>query len=393
LFAQGLEWSGSGKTGMKFIADDDNNGKDIKVDMYHSGAEKPLRLELNGKYTQDNYGAVFGVRFDPAAFGAPGGDPATPETDVVAGLFGSVYNAYGWITFVNDIIKVSAGKIDDGVWKTGGPEDYGIKGDGLRLEIAPITGLNLGLMLRAPKPTLTVKQFLSETALGAKYSSDLFWVAAGIILDSTVDGLEDGYDGYESLVGGKIPTFADVTPGATDSDHGLVFQAGAGTTIAGLSFAVEAKAVNASKLSDRGYFILDEDVSYKLLDDKLKVGLKAYQYFFGADWSEGIPTGGKAKGDADADESLKPLLKFTPYLGYTLLANVDVGLEATIGLWKYVYDLDFSIKPSVTYKVGENAEIGASYKLAILDFYDDLEIPDRESNKGNTIQVDFTWKF
>jgi hypothetical protein len=371
LFAQGLEWSGAVKTGMKFLADDEHNGKDITVDMYSDDAEVPIRLQLGGTYTQENYGAKFGARFDPAALTAFGGG-------VSAKLWGYTYNAYVWAEFVNDIVKVSAGRIDDGVWGTGGPEDYTIKGDGLRVEVAPITGLNLGLMLRAPVMSLTIKDFLSETAFGAKYEGgELFWIAGGLILDSQADGLQDAFDSN----GITSPT---VDAPNTDSDHGLVFQAGAGVKpgILGLEVKVEAKANNASKFSDYGYFVLDEDVSIKPLD-KLTVGLKAYQTFFGSDWGEGIANG----------EDLKPLLKFTPYVGYALLDNVKLDLEATIGLWKDVYDLDFTLKPKVTYTLGEKAKIVAFYKFNSLDFYEDVEIADRKSNKSNTVQIDFIWEF
>jgi hypothetical protein len=382
LFAQeeGLTWSGSIKTGLSIVADDDHNGEDIQVKLNSDDAGKVYRLDLEGTYTKDNYGLKFRLRSDSDYL-----------TTAPKAFVPFVQQGYVWATFVNDIIKLSAGIIDDGAWKTGGLEDYGINGDGLRLEVDPIEGLSLGFMLRAPAPTVTIKQFLSETAFGAKYSTDLFWVAAGLILDSTGDSIES-WGGYEDYLG-KLPDVAAITAGATDSDHGLIFQAGAGVKpIPGLAISVEAKANNASKFGDYGFFVLDEDVSYKLLDDKLTVGLKSYQYFFGSDWSKGLPFIYSA-GDADADESLKPYVKLTPYVGFDVLDSLNVGLEATIGLWKYVYDLDFSIKPKVTYKIGENAKFVAFYNFSSLNFYEDVERNGRKSDKGNTIQFDYIWSF
>jgi hypothetical protein len=393
LFAQdeGLTWTGAVKTGLKIVADDGHNGEDIGVNLYSDDAEVPIRLQLNGAYTKDNYGVVFGLRFDPYGLWTY----VNPTADKVEGkLWGAAYNAYAWASFVNDIIKVSAGRIDDGVWKTGGVENWGISGDGLRVEIAPITGLNLGLMLRAPVTTLTIKQFLSETAFGAKYESDLFWVAAGIILDGQADGLTGVNDDYLANVALDYLTgVGTLAADAPDSDHGLDFRAGVGVKpLSFLEVSAEARAFNASKFADYGYFVLDEHVAAKLLSDKLTVGLKAWQYFFGSDWGKLVPTPAKALGDSDADEALKPYLKLLPYVTYNVSDALEVGLEAGLGLWKDVYDLKFNLKPKVTYKIGTGAKIVAFYNFASENFYEDVEVNGRKSDKSNTVQVDFVWE-
>jgi hypothetical protein len=386
LFAQELTFSGAVKTGLKITADDVNNGQDIGVSFYNDDAGKALRFDLNGAYTNNNYGVVFGLR-----------------TDVNNGFGVNVHNAYGWFSFVDGIIKVSGGIIDDGPWNTGGLEDYNdVKGNGLRLEIIPITGLNIGLVLRAPVLNLNIKQFLSETAFGAKYESDLFWIAAGLILDSTADGIEGPVEATPLLgdIGGDTPVpaaFDPVTglfvpaPLISDADHGLVFEAGAGVKpIPGLAVSVEAKAFNASKMNLYGYFILDEDVSYKLLSDKLTVGLKSYQYFWGSDWSKNL-----SKNPDTIDDPLKPYVKLTPYVGYDVLDTVNVGLSATFGFWKDVLDLEFALKPAVTYQFAENAKIAAFYNFRSLNYYKDVStVPDgRKTDKFNTIQIDLIWTF
>jgi hypothetical protein len=385
-FAQELTWNGAVKTGLKIVADDAHNGEDITAEFYSDDAEVPLRLDLNGAYTNNNYGIVFRLRADPAGF-------ATPAGGVAGGLWEVAHQAYGWITFVDEIIKVSAGKIDDGTWKTGGLENYGVNGTGIRIEIAPITGLNLGIMLRAPTDVTntTFKNFLSETAFGAKYESDLFWVAGALLLDSTADGLEGLGD--DLGVKGAGNPLGNLPAGAVDSDHGLVFQAGAGVKpIPGLEVSIEGKAYNASKFADYGYFVLDEKVGYKLLSDKLEVGLKSYQYFFGKDWSKGINFSGPGY-NADPDASLKPYIELTPYVSYDVLDTLNVGVSATIGFLKDTIDYYFGLKPSLTYKVAEKAKIVAFYNFEALNFYEDMEIADRKSNKSNTIQIDMIWEF
>jgi hypothetical protein len=409
LFAQGLEWSGAVKTGLQIKADDGNNGEDIAVTFRSDDADSTFRFDLNGKYTKDNYGVVFGLRFEPALFigldfiGAnPPRDP--DQRDIGSALSGIAYNAYGWATFVNDIIKLSAGVIDDGVWKTGGLEDYGISGTGLRLEIAPITGLNFGFMLKAADFNMTIKEFLSETAFGAKYSSDLFWVAAGLTLDGTADELDTDPD-LKWTGSNAIPDPLDPTaiPDYKDSDHGLDFQAGVGVTaLPGLTVSVEAKARNASKFNDYGQFILDEKVSYKLLEDKLEVGLKAYQFFWAKDGSKHYSLERLPQYENDEDLSLKPYLTFTPYLAYDVLPSLNAGFEVKLGLWSGMYDYELGFKPKITYKIAEKAKLVAFYNFSVVDWYDDWDggrpgsptpVIERETDKSNTIQIDFVWEF
>jgi hypothetical protein len=363
---------------LKFTANDDANGEDSAIELYSDDAEVPLRLQLNGAYTKDNYGVVFGVRGEPAADGLPV----------------KVYNAYGWVTFLNEIIKVSAGKIDDGSWGTQGVQEYSSSGNGVRLEVTPIEGLNFGLILTPPDDLLAtnIKDFVSETHLGAKYSNDLFWAAGALKIDSQGDGLTGfqsapSFDWWQSASGPVV-----LGPGSVEPDHGFTFYIGAGAApIPGLAFAVEAKGVNQSKFAKAGEFVLDEKVGYKLLDDKLEVGLKARQYFWGDEWSKGLSLEAIEDGK---DDPYKPYLTFTPYVGYDVLDNVNVAFEVGLGLWSGVLDSDLSFKPKVTYKIGDGAKIVAFYKLAITDPYDDFEPGfDRKTNKGNTVQIDMIWTF
>jgi hypothetical protein len=390
VFAQELTWSGAVKTGLEIVANDEHNGEEIATRFNNDDVgDEALRLQLDGAYTKDNYGVKFGVR-----------------GDAIGGNLGvGVYNAYGWITFVNEIIKVSAGLIDDGVWKTAGVGDYGISGTGVRFEIAPITGLSLGFMLRAPDKNLApnFKQFLSETAFGAKYESDLFWVAGGLIIDSTADNLSSkntGSDGYKWE--------RDATAPGQDSDHGLVIQAGFGVKpISGLTVSVDGIGTNASKFNEYGQFRLDEKVSYMLMDDKLEVGLKARQEFYAKDGTKGYKTEylrQQLTFDEDyaalndvGNHSLKPYINFVPYVGYDVFDALNVGLEVKFGLFKDVWDYELGIKPKASYKVGDGATISAFYNFEVWDFYGDATKTgardDRKTDKSNTIQIDMIWTF
>ncbi|MDR0688948.1 MAG: hypothetical protein LBG08_01600 [Spirochaetaceae bacterium] len=380
LFAQELTWSGAVKTGLRFsVDDDDTNGEDPEISIYNDDADRISRFDLNAAYTKDNYGLVFRLR-----------------TDVNDGLTPTLHQAYGWVTFLDGVVKTSAGKIADGTWGTGGLKNYTVSGTGLRLEVNPIEGLSAGLVLNVPVlPSLTVKQFFSEIILGAKYSNDLFWLAGAVFIDSTIDGLNGfGYWDYfpDDLISNPVasilpldPATGKVIPGTSayegTADQGLTFQAGVGVTpIPGLAISAEAKGFNVSKFADYGYIVFDEDVSYKLLDDKLTVGINSFQYLFGEDWT-------KVAGGYNG-ESLKPYIKITPYVGYDVLDNVNVGIEGTIGLWQDFYETKFSIKPKITYQITEGTTLAAYYEFDVKKYKDAPE-----DVKSSAIQLDLIWTF
>jgi hypothetical protein len=398
LFAQELTWSGAVKTGLRFEADDgDKSGAQTKVRLYSDDADVISRFELNGAYAADNWGLKFRFRADNL-------------TDV------SVHQAYGWVTFLDDVVKLSVGKIKDGTWGTQGIRGYDITGSGTRLEVTPIEGLNVGLILRVPdnaiavnlvsgdKDWFTVKQFLGETALGFSYASDFISAGASLELDGTIDGLGTDDDTWfaplgqpgdgtvtPSLVSGVLTSPGTLDADGTlkyadDHDKGLRFQIGVAVNpIENLSISAEAFVRNAGNFSELGWMAFDEEVSYKLLDSKLKVGLKAYQLAAGEDVAKAIaaPLG--------ADEKAGLYLKLTPYVSYQILDPLSIGLEASIGIWSDILASQISIKPKLSYALGGGATLNAYYNFSSVDYEDKYDPAD--PTVTNAIQIDLIWTF
>jgi len=109
--------------------------------------------------------------------------------------------AWGWINFSDGLVKLSAGKIDDGVWGTTGYQGHDYSNDGLiRLEIKPSDELDLGLAFAYPNGGYEagkIGNFFQQTIIGAKYSAeDSFTVATALKLFSEEDDYTDG-DGMD----------------------------------------------------------------------------------------------------------------------------------------------------------------------------------------------------
>jgi hypothetical protein len=357
LFAQELTWSGQVKTGLTFTAIDNGNSDvdnpDPTIEFFNDDADTPTRFQLGANYTNGNYGAVFRLRAD------------------IGSTTGTLinYSAYAWGKFFNDVLKVSAGKVHDGVWGSNGLKNWGVDGDGVRLEITPLEGLNLGVMFRAPGLESTAKQFFNETAFGFNYKTDLFAVGASLVLDGDADGLQE----IEKFGGDKfVPTPAN----DDDKDKGMSAAAGVSITpIPGLKVSAEGRGRNLGDFDKYGYWWFNEQATYQLLE-KLEVAVLAKQFIFGKDLF-GI------------DSERKAHLQFIPSVGYDLSDNLNVGLEATIGLWKDVYKTELAFTPGLTYTVGSGASIGAYYNLGITT-------PDKDDAKTETkheVHVEIIWTF
>jgi hypothetical protein len=412
------------------------------------------RIDLNLAYTKDFYGAKIGLRTD--SFGTP-----------------SVYNGYVWSNFVNDIVGVKLGLIDDSVWATEGDEEFHYStGGGLRIEAKPIEGLNVGVLLTLPgihnaipaaaydetkygrlwkvdpsgpnldwdndddnRPQFDLgdvgdlfesrfKYFLPETALGAKYESALFNAAAGLKFDSNGDGLDESdpldvsptggprKDALRSglflrkVARGKGFDSTGVSLGPLGLPEGGSFveaKDGASTyfgvsvkAIDKLTAAVELQWFNAfAPYATAGYIWLDEVLSYDL--GKLDVGATLTQFFYGKRILHVKDTYSGLGGDIEPD-TVHPYLKFAPWVSYQVFDPLTAKLEVGYATQKNIINYDIWLKPSVTYKLGDNAKIVAAYKY-------DLE---KDSNVGygipgqplsaehiwtHTVQVNLDWSF
>ncbi|MDR2634090.1 MAG: hypothetical protein LBC51_10805 [Treponema sp.] len=419
---QGLKFGGALKTGIQFQTDN-TKGRDgtdkydlyePSIRMYNDDADAETRLDLDGSFTKDNYGVVFRLRTDT----------------VISGPQVEVHQAYAWADFLGEIINMKVGKIDDSAWNTGGDEDFHYStGVGLRLEFKPIEGLNVGVFLnsmnqdtyttavangkngkdarKALDDFILAKEFLLETAFGAKYEHDLFDFAAGLRLDGKGDGLDQGEFFTEEwttrapvadeimlpvdplgVEEGFIPTGIIIPADeGKDTDLGLGAYAGFSVkAVKNLTAIVEARFNNIPGYNDYGWIWINETLGYAITE-QLEAGLVAHQYLFGADTFKDVIT-------LKDDKSISPYLTFKPYVSYALNDKWTVGLDVPVGFWIDIVDYDIGVKPKVSYKLGENASINAFYLFDILQYGDfGLGGDKLDSVMTNTVQIDFIWTF
>lgn len=131
IFAQELRFDGYLNSGLGVVSVGDNDPilKAMGVDSEQHG----YRFRLNGSYQNEDKNA--GVRFRFQSQGT-----------ISNGYFALPY-VYGWVSFFDNRLSLSAGIVDDTTWET---VDWWLKDDvgeglGLLLKASPIDGLNLGV--------------------------------------------------------------------------------------------------------------------------------------------------------------------------------------------------------------------------------------------------------
>jgi hypothetical protein len=275
LFAQELNWTGTVRTG--FQIDVIDGADDIGIYATDDDVPTPVKARLGLTYTDGPWGLKLGTG---ANIGSESG----------TSMF--VHNAYGWMDFVDGMLNIKAGLIDDNVWDTGGEYDDGVAtGGGVRLEILPIEGLNLGAFFTYPDPAKVsatkIANFFQETAFGFSFDGGIFDVAAAIKLHSE----ECEYTSFDGM------------------DMRLVFAFGF-TGIPGLTLRVDGGVEHLAKYSDAGEATIWEEVDFAL--GPLSVGLHARELLLGY-------------GDiALAEVEVKPLVE------YAVSDSVSVGADVPV---------------------------------------------------------------
>ncbi|MDR2398193.1 MAG: hypothetical protein LBD74_05460 [Spirochaetaceae bacterium] len=407
---QGLKFSGELKTGVQFKTDSAQekaaDGKkhdlyDPSIRMYNDDAGAETRLDLNGAFTKDNYGVIFRLRTDK----------------VISGPQVEVNQAYVWADFLNEVLNIKVGRIDDSAWSSDGDEGFHYStGYGLRFEVKPIDGLNVGFFLNGPNNDdiltavdngeegsdhrvvvdskfedgdkdnpywsygdyILAGEFLLETAFGAKFESDAFFVAGGLRIDGKADGLDTG-EWYSHSTRNSV---------GEDANQGMGAYIGFGLlAIENLTANIEARFNNLGAFSDYGWIWINETVKYAMAP--LEFGLVMHQFLF-AEKNKFVVVG------KTGDESVGPRLTFKPFVNYALTEKWTVGLNIPVGFWMTgIVDYDIAVQPKVSYKLGENASINGWYKFNMLQRGDqDGVLPEKpDSRIYNTVQIDFIWSF
>jgi hypothetical protein len=338
-FAQEVKLSGQVEAGLLFQKQDEliDGTDDLLVKPHNDDAGKALRADLNAVVDFGDYGLKIRLRGDDM------------------GDFSSGSQAYLWGNFANDLLTVTAGKFG-GAWHTEGNFDSEYDGlPGVRFEIKPIDGLNFGFALdgtAAGAGQVTIEQFLKETVIGAKYSTDLFSVVAALKVDSDVDGGSD----EETAI---LYSFK-VTPGA-------------------ITFVADGEFSNLA--SDDIKFEAHQNLKFQV-SDPFEVHLAVAEV-------------GGLKDTKDTSIALTPGLSYGVSDALTLKA--DVGYKfSTIEETK----AQISVKPGLEYALGDTATIKAWYKLYINPFLKDKDtgiegpIPNGLAiDPKHEVQIDFIWSF
>ncbi|MDR0496955.1 MAG: hypothetical protein LBH42_05010 [Treponema sp.] len=194
MFAQELTWSVGIETGV--IIDIKDADDDIHVTATDDDGGY-FHWSVGGNYEADGWGLMFGTS-------------VKIEDDFNAAV--GLDHAHGWMDFVDGMLRVRAGSIDPGVWGTGGWVDAGYAAvDGLRLEVMPIEGLNVGLAFGWPDGGVfanKIGNFFQEIVFGFEYATGDMKMNASLKVYSEESSRGDtdldvtagfGFDGVENL--------------------------------------------------------------------------------------------------------------------------------------------------------------------------------------------------
>jgi hypothetical protein len=233
-FAQEFLFSGEMKTGvywesrqragedsptqlMELGNTDDAGGFNPRRGDYHIPGRFRLNLEFKPIPTMG-----FKVRFEDAKF--------------TGGTIAWAYS-YAYGSFLEDQLKLSAGKLGDSPWETGGPEisssidqSFGNSFAGIRTEYKPsfLPGLNIGFVLNpishmidTTKHDYDFAMFMGETVLGVAYTNDLFHLRFAWRLDGEDKDNVQGEDGHSMVYRVEEKALRKFVPGLSIFANGL----------------------------------------------------------------------------------------------------------------------------------------------------------------------------
>jgi len=430
VFAQELKFDGYLNSGMGVVFNN-KEGDDAYVKVFGTDSESNgYRFRLNGSYTNEakNVGAKFRLQ-------------SQRRTDQAGYL--SLPYLYGWMGFLDNVITLTGGLVDDGTWTSADwwwNDDAG-EGLGLLLKAEPVKGLIFGV--------------------GAYTISQQSGGSNNALLYVPVTGGTGANTTYGSA---RLPNFSEITPKAEDVKYTLnvaytmpdtfrlnaIFRTKnkAGwianrhldaddytyggreesmflqaefrlLAIKNLTAIVVGGFNKLEKFDKRGNMMFSETFGYKI--DKLNVGLNAVQLLYNRVDSN------------DEKLDIDPGLLFNPWVSYTIdklvprldlvyfmggqskLANGNnqwerrgfvaqggsYGLDGTSTGGKKGVDDDFSVisvRPSIKINVDSKTflEIGdiINYDMGNFDgAYKDSGNADKKSLLSNAFYVDVKFSF
>jgi hypothetical protein len=339
-FAQEFNFSGEIKTGVYWetrqVGDDDpkqlmelgntDDAGGFNPATGFTGIPGRFRLNLEFKPIPS---IGFKVRFEDSSF--------TGRTVAWAYSF-----AYG--SFLDDQLKISAGKLGDSPWATGGPElntsvdeSFGNSFAGIRTEYKPVfvPGFNIGFSLNPvshmvdhTKYEVDFSTFMSETVLGIGYTHELFDIRFAWRLDGPDKDNVQGEDGHTMVYRVEEKVLRNYVPGLSVWANG------------------------------RNTGLVNGDGAYKNYTNWLYIGFK--EYGFDAQLRSGLDMANLQNGDYNKKLlTIKPVIhySFTPMIsaGFTFSFAKDFGVLSQVD-----YD-NMTIEPQVKVTFNPNAYIAFVY--------------------------------
>jgi hypothetical protein len=465
----GLTVTGEVKTGLRVdgsTVDDatlggETGAKDPEVYAYSDavGDGTPFRAQLSFVLEKDNFGvktvfryapshsvnststislvpagtmSVDGVDY-PVYSGSGSSTPATPDGSLSAtlnNLNNTIPNAYAYVHLWDKKIKVSLGKGTDAAWGLfwsnfgGGAGVANFDGkDGVKVEVTPIDGLNLGAFygtgnLFAAAPITDEGSPDRRLVAGAKYSNDLF----GVMFSTYHNFREANYDekdsaGKDIFIKKDPQDYASMAlPNTSNLFFGAYVQ-----PIDPLRIDLSILAVNlGSKTVKDENDGNDDPTEYKKGDynlyfhvfPKLQIGYTVNDQLSAALAITDIAFADMYYYD-DADKEEDPGLghlfpiTISPSVNYAINGNVGVGLELNFNINNGGSDqFGFGIKPTATFSLGNGATFVVYDKITLYSkVSDDADFRDKHPLKytgashggsngtTNTLQFDFVWSF
>jgi hypothetical protein len=342
------------------------------VKAWSDDAGRAFQTQIQVDYNAENYGASIRFRVDERSVGAmgQGGLPETAFLPSVVGFTGG--HAYGWFSFLNNIVEVSGGLLDNVKWGAFTTFYYGSRANfdnlsAVKLDIRPIEGLSFGVStITMPVAEAELKNAFYGTVIGAKYVvPDTFGIAAEFALDiakaATVNTL--------------------ITGGRPGGDLGL-YKTDFSTFAAQLSAFYYG--VENLKIDIDGGFATNKDTEANSLGLALQAN---YQI------SEPLYAGIRAAFETmPAKEDNIAALEIRPQAGYVVNDWLDFNLEIPIGMVGGTKGLEdgttlIGVKPQATFTISNNAKFVLFYKLGT------EKVKDVDMGITNTVQLDFIWTF
>ena len=394
IYAQELKFDGYVNTGLGVVGNGDDDVdiflKPFGVDSEQNG----YRFRLNGSYTNEDKNAGVRFRFQSQS-----------RLDQ-AGYFSIPY-AYGWVNFIDNIIYLAGGIVDDGTWVTGDwwiNDDVG-KGLGILLKATPITGLDLGVgayvFSQQSGSSNNILNFQGDlpnfagvtpkigdakyTLNGAFTMPDLFRVGASFRFKNKAgwdrslaptDDSEYVYDGRHesSLLTADFRLFA----------------------ISGLTAIMAVSLDRLEDFNDAGNIVLSETFGYKIND--FSVGLNAVQFFYNRKdtynpsflfnlWGS-MPFG-----------KIVPRADLVYFIGGSSTVATGANTWHRKGFANRVIAKDadqdysvFSIRPSIKFNLDNRTFIEVG-DMINYDFANFEAFGDEKSRLSNVFYVDLKWSF